>query len=392
MAKPVQESAMPHVWSVSELMTAVKSDLESRYYMVDLEGEITGFKIWTAGHAYFTLKDDRAQLSAIMFASDLQACAARANLKDGAKVKVRGRVTVSPRSQCQMIIRRLKMVGEGELMQRFLELKAKLGAEGIFDSERKKPRPYLPRRIGIITSFAGAVVHDMCRVLMRRMPAVEIRLYPCIVQGDSAPSSIIAGLKYFNTKWLPDIIIFGRGGGSFEDLFCYNDEMLVRAVATSRIPTIAAIGHETDFTLCDFAADLRAGTPSMAAELAVPELDSIVATLMRAKSSLAGALRGKYEWFAQRIDQLSGDLAAALKDRSSDFSRRLELASSRLELLSPFNVLQRGYSLTTDQAGHPLRDASKLTQGDCVHTRLSSGEFYSTVSSTKLHTHTRENS
>ena len=368
---------LPRVWSVGELMAAVKGDLESRFGLIDLEGELSGFKIWPSGHCYFTLKDESAQISAMMFSSDWQRCDARAGIKDGLRVKVRGRVTVSPRSQCQIIVRRLKPVGEGELMQRFLELKAKLESEGLFDPSRKKPLPYLPRRIGIVTSFAGAVVHDICRVLMRRMPAIEMRIHPCKVQGEGAAASIIAGLRYFETEWKADLVIFGRGGGSYEDLFCYNDESLVRTVAAMTVPTIAAIGHETDFTLCDFAADLRAGTPSMAAELAVREMDSLVAYLDRARSGLASSLRAKYEWFAQRLDSLSGDLADALDSRVEGFARALELATSRLELLSPFNVLERGYSITTDENGSAIRDASAIVPGRKIRTRLASGAFES---------------
>lgn len=368
---------MPHVWSVAELMAAVKGDLEDHFGIVDLEGEIAGFKVWPSGHCYFTLKDETAQISAMMFSSDWQRCDVREGVKDGVRVKVRGRVTVSPRSHCQMIVRRMKLLGEGELMQRFLELKAKLDAEGLFDPSRKRPLPYLPRRIGVVTSLAGAVVHDICRVLMRRMPALEIRIFPCKVQGDGAARSIASGIRYFNSEWTADLIIFGRGGGSYEDLFCYNDEDLVRTVAASQVPTIAAIGHETDFTLCDFAADLRAGTPSMAAELAVREMDSLLAFLDRARSSLASSLRGKYEWFSQRLDALSGDLSDALVSRVDDFGRRLELASSRLALLSPYNVLQRGYSITTDENGSAIRDASVLVSGQKVRTRLASGAFES---------------
>ena len=314
-------------------------------------------------------------------------------------------------------------------MQRFLELKAKLGAEGLFASERKRPLPFLPRRIGIVTSPAGAVIHDMCRVMMRRFPALEIRLFPATVQGASAPASLIAGLEYFNAAldgWKPDLIIFGRGGGSYEDLFCFNDEQLVRIVADSRIPTISAVGHETDFTLCDFAADLRAGTPSMAAELAVPELSKLREKLKDAMSASVAALRGKYEWYAQRTDMLGEALGTSLKSYQSEAAGRvselssslrllgaemsascalakqrvsalsealsaalrlslqkaessLETLSSKLALLSPYSVLERGYSLTTDASGAVVFDADSLKAGDRIRTRLRHGEVESVV-------------
>ena len=306
---------MPHVWTVSELTAAVRRALEGQFPVVDLEGEITGFKRYPSGHAYFTIKDSVSQISAVMFKGFFDACAARDGFKDGAKLKVRGKVTIGTRSQYQFIVQRARLLGEGELMQRYLELKAKLAAEGLFDTARKRPLPFLPHRIGLVTSPAGAVVHDLCRVLMRRFPALEIRLYPAVVQGASAPASVLAGIDWFNRApdgWRADLIIFGRGGGSFEDLYCFNDERLVRAVAASQVPTISAVGHETDFTLCDFAADLRAGTPSMAAELAVPEREKLVRRIDDAQATLVATLRGKYEWYAQKVDGLSDDLPRAL--------------------------------------------------------------------------------
>lgn len=395
---------MPHVWTVSELTAAVRRALEGQFPVVDLEGEITGFKRYPSGHAYFTIKDSVSQISAVMFKGFFDACAARDGFKDGAKLKVRGKVTIGTRSQYQFIVQRARLLGEGELMQRYLELKAKLAAEGLFDTARKRPLPFLPRRIGLVTSPAGAVVHDLCRVLMRRFPALEIRLYPAVVQGASAPASVLAGIDWFNRApdgWRADLIIFGRGGGSFEDLYCFNDERLVRAVAASQVPTISAVGHETDFTLCDFAADLRAGTPSMAAELAVPEREKLVRRIDDAQASLVATLRGKYEWYAQKVDGLSDDLpralaapavaaahrleraegrlAQALASWLSETDHRVTTAATRLGLLSPYSVLERGYSLTTDAASAVVRDAAQVAPGAVVHTRLRHGTFASIV-------------
>ena len=262
-----EESKYPH-FTVTSLTAAVKGALERGWSRIIVEGEISGWRPAASGHRYFTLKDAEAQISAVMFSSAFQRCAVRDELKDGAKVALYCSLTVyPPRGNYQLNVHSARLAGVGELMQRYLALKAKLEQEGLFDPAKKRPLPFLPRRIGLVTSEAGAVVHDMCTVLTRRFPALEIRLFPCLVQGADAPPRIVAGLEYFNScpDWRADLVIVARGGGSFEDLFCFNDESLVRAVAASKIPVVSAVGHETDFTLCDFAADKRAGTPSIAA-------------------------------------------------------------------------------------------------------------------------------
>ena len=404
----MSDAAKPY--SVSSLTAELKASLESRYARIYVEAEISGWRLYPSGHAYFTLKDAGAQISAVMFASSLARCKAKACLKDGAKVLVYGNVSVyAPRGNYQLVVLAAKLVGEGDLMQKYLELKAKLEKEGLFDRARKRPLPRMPRRIGIVTSEAGAVIHDMCTVLTRRFPALEIRLYPSLVQGAEAPATIIAGIRYFNaladrqgieqseqrTSWTPDLLIVARGGGSFEDLFCFNDEALVRAVAASRIPTISAVGHETDFTLCDFAADVRAGTPSIAAEIAVPVLADLVAQLSALNSQLVASLRGKGEFFAQRVDQLSDALSASLTIAHSKAERRLECvrprltpalrlvlqraearlenATAKLAAYSPYGVLERGYSLTTTADGAVVKDAATLKPGDVLVTRLAKG-------------------
>ena len=297
-----------------------------------------------------------------------------------------------------------------EILALAKELKAKLEKEGLFDAARKRKLPFLPRRIGIVTSEAGAVIHDMCTVLTRRFPALEIRLYPSLVQGADAPRTIIEGIRYFNSNtqtlnnsntWVPDLLIVARGGGSFEDLFCFNDEALVREVAASTIPTISAVGHETDFTLCDFAADVRAGTPSIAAEIAVPLLSELKEKLSTLNLELATSLRSRGEFFAQRVDQLSDALASALTIAQSNAERRLERvrprlmpalklslqraesrfenAVAKLTAYSPYGVLDRGYSLTTAADGSVVRDAKKVKSGDILTTRLAKGTVESVV-------------
>ena len=366
---------MPRVWSVSALTDYIKSTLEKTLPLVDLEGEIGDWRLYPSGHAYFALKDAGAQIQAVFFKSALAAASGAAALGDGVKVKVRGQVSVyAQRGQYQLVVRRVRILGEGDLMQKYLELKARLEAEGLFDAARKRPLPPLPRRIGLVTSEAGAVVHDMATVLTRRFPNLEIRLFPCLVQGAEAPATIIAGLDYFNSgAWPAELVIVARGGGSFEDLYCFNDEKLVRALAASRLPVISAVGHETDFTLSDFAADVRAGTPSIAAELAVPRLADLLGRLGDLGGRLAGALRGRGEWFAQRLDHLSDSLAAALELHRVRAERRFEAAETKLKLLSPYGVLARGYTLTTRADGSVVTDAGTLRPDEELLTRFARG-------------------
>ena len=418
------ESNYPR-YTVTSLTADIKRALEGGYRRIILDGEISGWRRYPSGHCYFTLKDDGAQISAVMFSSSYESCKARDGLKDGAKVSVFGNVTVyPPRGNYQITVLSAKLAGVGELMQRYLELKAKLAAEGLFDASRKRPLPFMPRRIGIVTSEAGAVIHDMCTVMARRFPNVHVRLFPSLVQGDAAPASIVAGVRYFNSgEWTPDLLIVARGGGSFEDLFCFNDEALVREVAASKVPTVSAVGHETDYTLCDFAADVRAGTPSIAAEISVPVLADIVAQLADLKGSMASALRSRGDFFAQRVDHLSASLAsslalavsnaanrvvrasprlgsalalavsnaanriertvprlsAALTLRLQRDSSRLEKAEAKLAAYSPYGVLERGYSLTTAADGSVVRDASSLKKGDAIATRFARGSVSSVV-------------
>ena len=396
------QKEIPKPYSVSSLTAELKATLEAKWTRIYVEAEISGWRLYPSGHAYFTLKDSGAQISAVMFASSLSRCKVKDALKDGAKVLVYGNVSVyAPRGNYQLMVLAAKLVGEGDLMQKYLELKAKLEKEGLFDAARKRPLPYLPRRIGIVTSEAGAVIHDMCTVLTRRFPALEIRLFPCLVQGAEAPRTIIEGIRHFNDNPWADLLIVARGGGSFEDLFCFNDEALVREIAASKIPTISAVGHETDFTLCDFAADKRAGTPSIAAEIAVPVLSDLNSQLLTLNSQLSTALRAKGEFFAQRVDQLSDALASALTIAQSNAERRLERlrprllpalklhlqrvesrlenAAAKLKAYSPYGVLDRGYSLTTAADGSVVKDAKKLKAGDVLRTRLAKGEVESVV-------------
>ena len=395
-------------YTVSELTEGLRSAIEPQFAKILVEAEISGWRRYPSGHCYFTLKDANAQISAVMFSSSYEACLRKhpgieAGLRDGAKVVVWGNVTVyAPRGNYQLVVLAAKLAGQGDLMQRYEELKRKLEAEGLFDRARKRSLPYMPRRIGIVTSEAGAVIHDLCTVLTRRFPNLEILLHPCLVQGELAPPTVIAGIAYFNAlENPPDVLVIARGGGSFEDLFCFNDEALVRAVAASRIPTVSAVGHETDFTLCDFAADVRAGTPSIAAEIVVPVLSEIRERLSTLGARLTVSLRSRGEFFAQRVDQLSDALASRLRLAHATAERRLaglgprlapaltlrlqreaarlEKAEAKLTAYSPYGVLERGYSLTMTDDGAVVRDAVALTEGVRLTTRLAKGTVSSVV-------------
>lgn len=413
------------IYAVSELTDTIRALLKP-LEKIYVEGEISGWKVYPSGHAYFTVKDESAQISCVMFASALQRCKSAPRLKDGAKVCLYGRVDVyAARGSCQLIVLAAKIAGEGDLMARFMELKERLAAEGLFDPAKKKPLPFLPHRIGIVTSPAGAVIHDMCNVFSRRFPNLEIRLYPVKVQGPGAKEEIAEGVEFFNRcrDWRADVLIVGRGGGSFEDLWAFNEECVVRAVAASSIPVVSAVGHESDFTLCDYAADVRAGTPSIAAELTVPDKVKLVAKV----NELAGRLRRSpehvFEIRSQQTDHLSLRLAAALKsaaanaearaaraaqrlapalkdavtqsekrlaaaDRAllprieakvSQLAIKLSAAAAKLELLDPGNPLKRGYSLTMNAEGRIVRSADELAPGDLLLTRLGKGEAKSRV-------------
>ena len=395
------EASFPR-YTVTTLTAGLAGAIEPAFSRVIVDGEISGFRRYPSGHCYFTLKDAGAQVSAVMFAGSYERCKSREGLKDGAKVSLFGNVKVyGPRGSYQLVALSAKLAGVGDLMQRYLALKERLAAEGLFDAARKRPLPRMPRRIGVVTSEAGAVIHDMCTVLTRRFPNLEIRLYPCLVQGDAAAATIRAGVEYFQSNWNADVLVVARGGGSFEDLFCFNDEALVRAVAASRVPTISAVGHETDYTLCDFAADVRAGTPSIAAEIAVPVMSDLEASLETLGGRLASALRGRGEFFAQRLDQLSDSLGSALTLAQARAERRLaglsprlgpalalalqratarfEKAEAKLAAYSPYGVLERGYSLTTAADGAVVRDAATLKSGDRIVTRFASGTAASVV-------------
>ena len=340
------------VWRVADLVGAARTSLEREYTDVWVEGEISNFRSADSGHLYFTLKDGDSQLRIVMFRSSARLL--RFKPADGLQVIARGRLTIyEPRGELQLSTEYLEPKGAGALQIAFEQLKAKLAAEGLFDAARKKPLPALPRRIGIVSSPRGAALHDMLNILRRRHANVPILIYSAQVQGEAAPSEVRAGIQYFNRAKNVDVIIVARGGGSIEDLAAFNEEGLARAIASSAIPVISAIGHETDFTIADFVADLRAPTPSAAAELVIEsrhQLEQRIAGLRQrlargARYRLLMARQALAEWaqhatFArihdalgrrqQRVDDLVYRLAAAEHRLLREYRSRLDVAGARI--------------------------------------------------------------
>ena len=389
-----------HILTVTQLTNRIKDLIEGAFPDIWVEGEISNLSIPQSGHAYFTLKDEHAQVRAVLFRSAQRFL--KFTLQHGIQVICRGRASVyEPRGEYQLILDYIEPKGVGALQLAFEQLKAKLEKEGLFDFNRKKPLPVLPRRIGIITSPTGAAIRDMLRVIKRRHPKMHILIYPVPVQGAEAAPAIVEALRYFNREQNADVLIVGRGGGSLEDLWAFNEEAVVRAVHASRIPVISAVGHETDYTICDFAADLRAPTPSAAAEMVVESeesfqqsirslevrlLRSMQQTLQLSRASLRenmrilGDPRRTLELHAQRIDELAGRLATGLNHQLQRDRALLLSLTSALDHLNPLGILSRGYSITKKlPAGAIVTDASQLNPGDLLSTRFYHGSVLSRV-------------
>lgn len=388
------------IYSVAELNRAARRTLENGIGEVWVEGEISRFTRHASGHWYFTLKDKAAAVSCAMFKQNNAGILFHP--KDGINVFVLGQASLyEARGNYQLIVRSMEEAGKGSLQEQFEKLKAKLAAEGLFDETRKKPLPMRPKKIGVVTSPTGAAVRDIIQVLSRRFPNLGILLAPVTVQGDGAAKKISRAIEYLNTRNDIDLIIAGRGGGSLEDLWAFNEEIVARAIAASKIPIISAVGHEIDFTIADFVADLRAPTPSAAAELAVPVQSELETEITRLAARLGGslhtralvlreripgfrktmehALYGGLQQRQQRIDQsaltLSHRLQSAVGERKQDVKR----LNAQLRVLNPLGVLNRGYSLTETENGDVVRDAQKLKKGDQLTTRFAKGTIRSEV-------------
>lgn len=385
------------VLTVSELNGLVKElfDNVPVFSYIKLRGEISNFTNHRSGHFYFTLKDDASAIKAVMFKGN------NARLKflpeNGMRVVATGRLGVYERDGVyQMYVTDLSPDGVGALYIAYEKLKKKLEAEGLFDQSRKMPLPRYPRTVGVITSPTGAAVRDIINVTGRRYPAAEIKVFPALVQGDGAEATLIAGIEFFNRERNADVIIIGRGGGSIEDLWAFNSETLARTVADSSIPVISAVGHETDFTICDFAADMRAPTPSAAAELAVPDTDDLRRMLRNALNTMERTLASDIKRKRDRLNAISGKRVMRSPDSFLDYRResldrvaervfnawdrgterrrsRLATLAGRIDALSPLAVLTRGYSAAFGEDGKPITKASALPSGKKFTLRLSDG-------------------
>ena len=360
------------VFAVSEINTLARELIEGEFATVAIVGEVSNLRVHSSGHVYFKLKDARAQLSAVCFRGDARLV--DFELEDGMQLVARGRLTVyEAQGQYQLVARALEPAGRGDLERAFRLLVAKLQAEGLFDESRKRPLPVFPRGVAVVTSPTGAAIRDILSTLRRRFPCVDILFVPVQVQGDAAPAQIVRALDALSARDDVDVVIVGRGGGSVEDLWAFNDEEVARAIRRCAHPVISAVGHESDVTIAEFVADARAATPTMAAEIAVPVRADVLARVARMERSLAagararidlagrrvasllrsyalGQVRGRIEQSMQRVDHAGDRLVRGARLLLRERATRLEAASARLGGLSPREVLRRGYSVCVDPA------------------------------------------
>ena len=408
-------------WPVGALVAAVADALRARFNPVRVSGEVAGYLRAGSGHAYFTLKDAQGQLRCAFFrrAAEVSAVA----LRDGLRIEVLGRLDVyAPRGDLQLVVERVRLAGQGDLYERFLRLKATLQAEGLFESARKRPLPAFPASVGVVTSLDAAALRDVATTLARRVPHLPVRLYPAAVQGADAPAQLCAALRRayqdHRDTGAPAVLLLVRGGGSLEDLWAFNDPDLVRTMAQAPMPIVCGVGHETDVTLADFVADVRAPTPTAAAELCAPAAATLREALQRQAERLSAALWRRIDAQAQHLDRLAQRLgrpsaltarerarlqahehrlerALALRiDRQRQHLLRLEQAwqsagrrdterrrlrlerwGAQVALLDPQLVLQRGYALVTDAQGHVVTRADQTAQDALLHVALAAGRL-----------------
>lgn len=372
---------------------------------VAVKGEISNYKLYPSGHHYFTLKDEGSALRCVMFRGNAMRLKFRP--ENGMKIIAMGKVTVFPRDGAyQLYCNAIALDGVGDLHAAFEQLKAKLSAQGLFDPAHKKALPKFPETIGIITSSAGAAVHDMLRILQKRYPLVKVRLLPVRVQGAEAPGEIAAAIQYANLHHLADLLIVGRGGGSIEDLWAFNDEQVAYAIYRSEIPIISAVGHEPDVTISDYVADVRAATPSNAAEIAVPDRDSLMQHLDSVQSAMVNlltrrisaskkhlqllassrALQSPEQYINQKkalLAHMQTRLIASQQNCLSKKKQRYISLTAKLDAMSPLKVLTRGYSMAQKQDGTVIQKVNQVTPGETFNLRVQDGTILATVSETK---------
>ena len=389
-------------FTVSEITREIRTSLEHKFSNIGVLGEISNVRKPGSGHVYLTLKDKNSQLQAVVFRNT--ASRIKFELKDGMEVISFGSVTVyEPRGQYHLIINRIEPKGVGALQLAFQQLKEKLEKEGLFDHAHKKEIPFIPKKIGIVTSPTGAAIKDILNIIDRRFANVEVLIYPVKVQGEGAAQEIAEAITELNNYSDIDVIISGRGGGSLEDLWAFNEEIVARSIYNSKIPVISAVGHEIDLTIADLVADKRALTPSEAGELVVPRKDLLIEKTEKFKARLLQSLTGKLRFSKEKLDRIANsyvirqpfDRLNRWQQSLDEFAQRLNLnithalntereklsgIAGKLESLSPLNVLKRGYTITTRQEDNKsLRDIKNLSKGDKIKTNLSKGSIISEI-------------
>ena len=389
-------------FTVSEITREIRTSLEHKFSNIGVLGEISNVRKPGSGHVYLTLKDKNSQLQAVVFRNT--ASRIKFELKDGMEVISFGSVTVyEPRGQYQLIINKIEPKGVGALQLAFQQLKEKLEKEGLFDHAHKKEIPFIPKKIGIVTSPTGAAIKDILNIIDRRFANVEVLIYPVKVQGEGAAQEIAEAITELNNYSDIDVIISGRGGGSLEDLWAFNEEIVARSIYNSKIPVISAVGHEIDLTIADLVADKRALTPSEAGELVVPRKDLLIEKTEKFKTRLLQSLTGKLRFSKEKLDRIANsyvirqpfDRLNRWQQSLDEFAQRLNLnithalntereklsgIAGKLESLSPLNVLKRGYTITTRQEDNKsLRDIKNLSKGDKIKTNLSKGSIISEI-------------
>ena len=389
------------VFSVSQITSLIKEILETSFRTITIEGEISNWRPSSSGHIYFTLKDNVSQIKAVIFRS--AAYKLSFSPKDGDKVRCTGNVTVyAAQGNYQIVVSKMEPAGTGNILQMLEERKQKLAAEGLFDSEKKRPLPLFPKTIGVVTSPTGAAIRDILNIAKRRNPKINIIVLPAIVQGDGAAQTIIRMIEIANFYKLCDILIVGRGGGSLEDLLPFSEENFVRAVSSSNIPVISAVGHEIDWALCDYAADFRAPTPSAAAEMAIPVLEDIKIELQDYKEDLYNninrivkntrlliksfnpdSLEIKFRNIQQpllnRFENAKINLFENIKNKIKDYRNIISNSKTILENASPQTILDRGYSMVTDKKGNVIRNETQVSAGDEIKITLAKGKLSASV-------------
>lgn len=406
---------MPTIYSITQINEYIQGRMneDPMLAQVAVRGEISNYKLYPSGHHYFTLKDEQSALKCVMFKGN--AMSLRFRPASGMKVIALGRISVYPRDgQYQLYVSSMAMDGIGDLYAAFEALKKKLSQQGLFDPAKKKPIPKYPQTIGIVTSSAGAAVHDILRILRRRYPLCSVRLLPVRVQGAEAPEEIASAIRYANVHDLADLLIVGRGGGSIEDLWAFNDERVAYAIYESHIPIISAVGHEPDVTIADYVADLRAATPSNGAELAVPDREALAQNLDAFSAAMTGALNRQLRLASQRLEGLAaspalGSPTGYLDRREKDLqllkekllaaqNRELSKAQqkyvanvAKLDAMSPLKVLSRGYAMAQKETGELIRSVKQTTTGESIVVSLADGKLNASILSIKEASYESEN-